>query len=153
MCPESGFHIAPKLVINQKNDYGVTVCRHDVIVKFFDIVLFFLSSLVTGLSFMSTLLLLLELWQFLFTRDWPEIWKLEIPPSDFCPIYRDWGKQGTPNLAQTSLMKCYWMLQNGRVCSFYCFWVIKGKPTLVDLTPLPPLSPPRLGLKVMITTP
>ena len=44
----------------------------------FLLLLFFLSSLVTGSSFMSILSLVLELWQFRFTKDWPEIWKLEI---------------------------------------------------------------------------
>ena len=40
------------------------------------------------------------------------------------PIIWSWGKLEISNLAQTSLIKCYWMLQNARV-----FWVIKGKPT------------------------
>ena len=34
---------------------------------------------------------------------------------EFCPISVDWGKYGIPNLAQTSLIKCYWMLGNARV--------------------------------------
>ena len=55
------------------------------------------------------------LWQFPFIRDWPEIWKSEIPPSEFCPTSGDWGELGIPNLAQTSQTKCYWMLQNARV--------------------------------------
>ena len=42
-----------KLFINGKNDNNVTTCQHDVIVKFFDIAVFFLSHLVTGPSFMS----------------------------------------------------------------------------------------------------
>ena len=46
----------------------------------FDIFLFLLSSLVTGPSFMSMSSLVLEMWQFSFIRDWPEIQKLEIPP-------------------------------------------------------------------------
>ena len=36
-------------------------------------------------------------------------------PSEFCPISEDWGELGIPNLARTSLIKCYWMLQNARV--------------------------------------
>ena len=51
----------PKLAINWKNDNNVTTCRNDVIVNFFDIVLFLLSSLVTGPSFMSLSSLFLEL--------------------------------------------------------------------------------------------
>ena len=42
----------------------------------------------------------------------------EIPPSEFCTISGDWDKWGLPNLAQTFLIKCYWMLQNARVQSF-----------------------------------
>ena len=49
------------LAKNPKNDNDVTVFRHDVIVKFFDVVLFLLSSVVTGLSFMSISSLVLEL--------------------------------------------------------------------------------------------
>ena len=62
-----------------------------------------------------------------FIRDWPEIRKSEIPASEFCLIYGDWGELGIQNLAQTSLIKC-------QGYSFYCFWV-----------PLP-LPRQRLGL-------
>ena len=51
----------PKLFINWKNDNDVTTCRNDVIINFFDIVLFLLSSLVTGPRFMSISSLVLEL--------------------------------------------------------------------------------------------
>ena len=44
-------------------------------------------------------------------KDWPEIWKLEIPLSEFCPISRDSGELGISSVAQMSLMKCHWMLQ------------------------------------------
>ena len=50
-----------KLVINQKNYNDVTIYRHDVIVKFFDVILFLLSSLVTSPSFISISSLVLEL--------------------------------------------------------------------------------------------
>ena len=86
--------------------------------NFFEVVLFLLSSLATGPSFMSISSLVPELWQFSFIRDWSEIRKLEIPPSEFCPISGDWGKLGIPNLARRSLMKGYWMLQNPRVTAF-----------------------------------
>ena len=42
-----------KLALNWKNDNEVTICWHDIIVKFFLAVLFLLLSLVTGPSFMS----------------------------------------------------------------------------------------------------
>ena len=41
-----------KLVKNPKNDNDVTIFRHDVNVKFFDVVLFLLSGFVTGSTFM-----------------------------------------------------------------------------------------------------
>ena len=50
--------------------------------------------------------------------DWPEIRKLEIPSSEFCPISEDWGKLGVPNLAETPLIKCCWVLRNTRVAAF-----------------------------------
>ena len=56
---ESGFQIAP----NWKNGNDFTICWHDF--DFFDVVLFVLSSLVTGSSFMSISSLVLELQQFL----------------------------------------------------------------------------------------
>ena len=74
---------------------------------FFDVVLFLLSSLVTGPSFMSISSLVLELWQFSFIRDWPEIRKTEIPPSEFCPISEDWGELWMQNLAWMSLIHSF----------------------------------------------
>ena len=125
-----------KLAINWKNDNDVTISDMTSPSNFFDVVFFLLWVLVTGLSFMSISSLFLELWQFSVIRDWPDIWKSEIPPSEFCPISGDWDKLRIPDLAWMSLITCYWMLQNARATvftvSFYRFWVIKGikgKPT------------------------
>ena len=74
-----------KLAINQKIDNDITIFWHEVIVNFFNGVMFPLSSLVTGPSFMSMSLLVLELWQFSFLRDWPEIRKSETLLSVFYP--------------------------------------------------------------------
>ena len=94
-----------KLAKNRKNNNYVTICWYDVITKmFFEIVLFFLSSLVTGPIFMSISSLVLELWV--------------LPPSEFCPIFRNWDELEISNLAWMSLMKCYWMLQNASVTAF-----------------------------------
>ena len=82
--------------------------------SFFNVVSLLPSSLVTGSSFMSISSLVLELWQFSFIRDWPEIQKLEIPPSKFWPI----SELGMPNLTRLYLEKWYWMLQNIRVTAF-----------------------------------
>ena len=104
-----------KLTKNPKNDNDVTIFQHDVKVNFFEVTLFLLSGLITGPSFMSISSLVLELWHCLFIKDWPEIRKSEISPSEFCQISGIWSKQGIPNLARTFLLKCYWRLQNTRV--------------------------------------
>ena len=66
--------------------------------------MFLFSGLVTGPAFVSISLLVLELSQFFFMKDWPEIWKSEILPSESCPISEDWDKLGIPNLIRTSLI-------------------------------------------------
>ena len=67
------------------------------IVNFLDV---FLVKFSYWSKFQIKSLLVLELYQFLFIRDWPEILKSEIPSSEFSPISGDWGKLGIPNLAQ-----------------------------------------------------
>ena len=106
----------PKLAINCKNDSDVTNSQHDVIVSFFNVVLFCLSSLVSGSSFMSMSSLFLELWQFSVISDWPEIWKLEIPMTEFFPI--DWWELETLNVAPMSPDK---MLLNAAKWQSYGF--------------------------------
>ena len=59
---------------------------------FFEVVLFVWSSLVTGPSFMLISSLVLELRQFTFIRDSPEIQKPQILSSEFCKISRDWDQ-------------------------------------------------------------
>ena len=134
-----------QLAKNPKNDNDVIVFRHDVNVKFFDVVLFPMSSLVTGPSFTSISSLVLELWQFSFIRDWQEIRKSEIPPSEFCPISGDWGELWILNLARMSLIECYWMLQNSRVTAFTVFELLRENQLRGGGLNYPP-SPPRLGL-------
>ena len=85
---------------------------------FFEVDVFLFWSLVTDPSFMSILWLVLELAQFLFINDWPEIWKSEIPPSEFWQISGDWDELGIPHLARMSLIKSYWTLKNARVTTF-----------------------------------
>ena len=55
-CPDCS-----KLAKNPKNDNNVTIFRHEVNLKFFDVVFFLLSSLVAGPSFMSLSSLVLKL--------------------------------------------------------------------------------------------
>ena len=57
-----------KLAINQKNNNDITIAEMTSSPKFFDIVLFLLSSLVTGPSFMPISPVVLELKQFSFLR-------------------------------------------------------------------------------------
>ena len=133
-----------KLVINKKKDHDVIIRWHEVIVIFFDVILFLLSILVTALSFMSISMQLLELWQFTFIRDWPEIQKSEMPYSEFFPISGGWGELGITNLARMSLITCYWMLQNARVISFTVSKLLRenqqGRKRLK--LPRPPFHPP-----------
>ena len=93
--------------------------------KSFYAVLFPLSSLVTAPGFMSVSSLVLDLWQFSFIRDWPEIRKSEILPSEFCLISRDWDKLWIPNLVRKFLIECYWMLQNFKVTTFIVFELLR----------------------------
>ena len=88
--------------------------------KFFDVVVFPLLSLVTDSRFMSISLLVLELWQFSYKRDWPEIQKLEIPN-----IWRLGRVRDTKNSVWISPIKCYWMLQNARVTAFIVFELLR----------------------------
>ena len=88
------------------------------LIFFFDVAVFLLSSLVTGSSFMLISLLVLELWQFLYVMDWPEIRKSETPTSEFYPMSRDWDIVAIPKWVRMSLIRCYWMLQNARIVSF-----------------------------------
>ena len=111
--------------------------------NFSDIVVFLLSSLVTGPSSSQYHDWLWSYDNFLFLKDWPEVWKSEIPPSGFCPISGDWDELGIPNLARISLIKSYRMLKKSQGYSSYRFWVIKGK-TIGGIALIK--IPPRLGL-------
>ena len=103
-----------KLAINWKNDNDVTICRHDTIVKFFDVAVFLLSSLITGPHFMSISLLNLKLRQFLSIRGiWPAIRKLEIPASEFWPTSWDWDKLWNTKFGTNVYYK---MLLNSEKC-------------------------------------
>ena len=113
----------------------VTISRNDVIVKFFDVFLCLLSSLVAGSSFMSISSLVLELWLFSFIRDWPENRKSEIPLSEFCQISGDWEESCIPNLARMPLIECYWMLQNSRVTAYAVFELSRENQLGGKITP------------------
>ena len=147
--PESGLRTAanwPK-IRNMTSQFFWMTSSLDL----FDVVLFLLSSLVTGLSFMSISSLVLELWQFSFIRDWPEIRKSEIPPSEVCPISGDWVGQVMDTKFGTNVSNR--MLLNAAKLqgySFFRFWVIKGKPTWGVKLPPPPSPPPTTQIRVNV---
>ena len=107
--------------------------------NFFDVVLFLLSSLVTGPNFMSMSSLVLELWQFSFIRDWPENRKSEIPTSEY--KYKRLGQVMDTKFGTNVSNKMGLNARKFQYYSFYHFWAIKGKPTGGLKLP-----PPTLGL-------
>ena len=147
LCPESGLRTAPNWPKIRKMTMTSQFSDMTSTSNFFVVDLFLLSTLVAGLSFMSISSLVLELWQFPFIRDWPEIRKSEISPSEFCPISVDWDELSLPNLAQMFLIECYWVLQNSRVTTFSVFESLRENH--LEGVKLPP-SPPRLGLISLI---
>ena len=98
--------------------------------NFFEVVFFLLSSLVLGPSFMPISSLVLELWQFSFIRDWLEIRKSEILPSEFCPISREWNKLGIQDTKFGTNISNKMLINAAKFqgYSFFRFWVIMGKP-------------------------
>ena len=127
MRPES----SSRMAINRKINNDVKFADMTSLSKFFDVVLFLLSILVTGPSIMSILSLFLESQQFSCL----EIRKLEIPPSKFCPIYGDWSELGIPNLAQMPLIKSYWMQQNAKVSALIVSELLRENQQEVKLLP------------------
>ena len=94
------------MAVNRKNGNDVTIFYMTSSPNFFKMVLFLLSGLATGPSFMSIVtgsgFMTVSFYKGL-TRN-PEIGNT---PSEFCPISGDWNKSGVPNLAQTFLIKSY----------------------------------------------
>ena len=86
-------------------------------------------------KFHVNIIQVLELWQFSFIRDWPEIgnttvWVLP----NIWPMGRVRDTKFGTNVSNK-------MLLNAAKCQgyrFYHFWVIKGKPTGVKIIPPPP---------------
>ena len=107
-----------KLAIYWKNDNDVTDFRYDVIVKMFWRWFVSLMKFSYSSRFYVNIITSSGVMTIFFIRDWPEIRKSQIPPSEFCTMFRDWVKLKIPNLARMSLTKCYWMLQNARVTVF-----------------------------------
>ena len=140
LCPESSLQTAPNWPKIRKMTMTSQFSDMMSSSNFFDVVLFLLSSLVTGPSFMSISSLVLELWQFSFIRDWPEIRKSEIPPSEFCPISGYWDELWIPNLVtnvSNIILPNVTKFQGYRFYRFYRFslfiavaWKRRSKPTV-----------------------
>ena len=74
---------------------------------FFGVAVFLLSSLVTGPTFLSISVLVLELGQFSFSKGLTKNPEIGNNPIEFCLISGDWVRLGTPNLVRMSVMKSY----------------------------------------------
>ena len=61
-------------------------------------------------------------------------------PSEFCPISGDLSELGKPNLAWSSLIKCYWILQNARVTAFTVSELLRENQQWVKLPPSPQIK-------------
>ena len=128
LCPESGLWTAPNWPRIRKMTMTLQFPDMMSSSEFFDVVLFLLSNLVTGSSFMSISSLVLELWQFFYkglarnpkmgnTPVWglPNIWRLgRVMDTKF----------GT-NVSNRMLLNA----AKFQGYSFYRFRVIKGRST------------------------
>ena len=130
MRPESGFRIAPNWQWQWCHNFW-----HEVIVKFLWLCFFSLVKFSYWSRFHVNIITGSELWQFLFIRDSPEIRKSKKTPSEFCPISGDWGEWRIPNLAWTSLIKYYAILQNARVTAFTISELLRENQQGVKLPP------------------
>ena len=122
-----------KLAMNCKNGNDFTVLWHDVNVNFFDVVSLFKFSYWS--KFHVNIITYFGVMTISFYMDWPEIQRSEIAPSEICPISGDWRKLQIPNLARTSLIKCYWMLQNARVTAFIVAELLRENQQGGKITP------------------
>ena len=147
MRPKSGCRIAPNWPYIGKMSMTSQFPDMTSSPTVFDVALFLLPSLITGANFMSTSSLVLELRQSYFIRNWPEIRKSEISPSEFCPIFGDWGESGIPNFGKNISNKMFLDAAKCQDYSFYRSWVIKGTHYgWVKLPPNPPTPWSRLEL-------
>ena len=127
MRPESGFWISPNWPKTGKTVMTSQFFDIRLSLNFFDVALFLLSSLVTVPIFMSLSSLVLELWQFLFIRDWPKIRKRDCPRLSFAQ-YLETGRVKKTKFGTNISDKMLLNAAKWQGYSFYRFWVIKGRP-------------------------
>ena len=125
MRRESGFRIAPNWPEIGKVLMTLQFADMTLWSNFFDVLLFLLSSLVTGPSFMSISSLILGLWQFSFISDWPEV------GNTFVLVLPNIWILGQVRHTKFGMNVSNKTLLNAAKCQSYrnySFWVIKGKP-------------------------
>ena len=124
-----------KLTINKKNDNDIPILCHDVIVNFFDTVVFLLPNLVTGQDFMS---IIIAGSRVMTTFLYKQLTRYsQIGNTSVWVFSNIWilGEKVILNLAATSLTNCHWMLQNARVTAFTVSELLRTTNRRVKLPP------------------
>ena len=109
------------LQIDHKSEkwQDVTIGRHDVIVIFYDVAVFFFVMFSYWSKFhvnhVNIITGVIAIFVYKGLTKNPEIGKTL---SELCPISEDWDKLGILNLARMFLTKRFCMLQNARVTAF-----------------------------------
>ena len=125
LCQESGLRTAQNWQKDPKNDNGVTIFWHDVIVKLFWRCFISLVKFSDWSKFHINIIAGSGIMTIFFYKGCPEIRQSEISQSEFCPISGDCSKLWIPNLAGMSLIECYWMLKNVMVTAFAVFELLR----------------------------
>ena len=114
-----------KLTTNLKNTNDAIICRHNFIINFFDVVLFVLSGLVSGPSFMLTSSLVLEFWQVLAIKALTKNPDIEnIPVWDLSNIWRQ-GQFRDTKFSMNTSNKMLVIVQNARFTGFFLSYLEK----------------------------
>ena len=114
-----------KLTTNLKNTNDAIICRHNFIINFFDVVLFVLSGLVSGPSFMLTSSLVLEFWQVLAIKVLTKNPDIEnIPVWDLSNIWRQ-GQFRDTKFSMNASNKMLVIVQNARFTGFFLSYLEK----------------------------
>ena len=143
--------------IKWKNNNGIIIWGEEVMVKSFWRCCIYLVKFIYWYKFDANLLTACgAITNFVSKRFDQKSRNGKDPPSEFCPISKNWGKLGLPTLAWVSLMKSYLMLQNAWFTAFTVFELLKenqygekNHPRLAPFHPHPlPPPPPRLVLNL-----
>ena len=128
MHPESSFWISPNCPEIEKITMTSQFAGMTPSSNFFEVVLFLLPSLVTGPSFNVNLIIGSGVLTILFYKELTR--NLEIRNTLIWVLPNIW-RPGRVRYTKFVTNDSNEMLQNAGKCqgySFYCFWVIKGKP-------------------------